>query len=151
MFGFLGKLFGTDKATASIVDNISSGLDKIWHTDQEVAEAKAKAITEGHQVYIEWLKSTSGSRLARRFIAITVMSVWVLQYLVVLVLGSVIPWLDTPSTVEAIQQTIVSLQTNGEMMTNSALIILSFYFLGSKGDSLIEGVVERIKNPSTKK
>tara|TARA_B100001105_G_scaffold254955_1_gene252330 strand:+ start:1378 stop:1842 length:465 start_codon:yes stop_codon:yes gene_type:complete len=145
MFGWMGKLFGTDKAASSLIDNISSGLDKLHYSDQEKAEDRAQAVKEGNQVYMEWLKSTSGSRLARRYIAIVVTTVWVLQYIVALVLGASTPWITDQTTVEAIHSTIESIKDNGSQMDGAASLILAFYFLGNKADALVEVAVDKMK------
>lgn len=141
MFGWVGKLFGTGDATSKMVDSISNGIDKIWYTEEEKAEDRAAAKREGNSVYMEWLRSTSGSRLARRYIAIMVTTTWTLQYIVALVLSCSVPWIETQATVEAINATIVSLKENGSQMDGAAMIVLGFYFLGNKADPLIEAAV----------
>ncbi|MCP3683193.1 MAG: hypothetical protein GY861_10935 [bacterium] len=150
MFEWIGKLFGTDKAAASLIDNISSGLDKLHYGDQEKAEDRAQAVREGNAVYMEWLKSTSGSRLARRYIAIVVTSVWVLQYVVALVLGVSVPWVSDPATVEAIHLTTQSLKENGSQMDGAAMLILGFYFLGSKADKMFDAAVDKFTGKTGK-
>tara|TARA_B100001059_G_C17734553_1_gene528105 strand:+ start:368 stop:820 length:453 start_codon:yes stop_codon:yes gene_type:complete len=150
MFGWLGKLFGTDKAASSLIDNISRGLDKLHYSEQEKAEDRAQAVKEGNQVYMEWLKSTSGSRLARRYIAIIVTTVWVLQYIVSLVLGASTPWISDQVTVEAIHATITSLKNNGSQMDGAAMLILGFYFLGNKADALFDAAVDKMKGNNSK-
>lgn len=151
MFGFLGKLFGTDKAAASVIDNISSGIDKLWYSDQEKSEDKAKAVREGNEVYMEWLRSTSGSRLARRYIAVCVTTVWVLQYVAALVLSISVPWISTQTTIEAINLTIKALQANGDQMDAAMMLVMGFYFLGNKGDALISAAIDKFKKPKLTK
>ena len=141
MFGWIGKLFGTGDASAKMIDSISNGIDKLWYTEEEKSEDRAAAKREGNTVYMEWLRSTSGSRLARRYIAILVTTTWTLQYILALILGCSVPWIDTPSTVEAINATIDSLKENGSQMDAAAMIVLGFYFLGNNADSLIEAAV----------
>lgn len=150
MFGFLGKLFGTDKAAESVINNVSKGIDKLWYTDEEKSEDKAKAVREGNAVYMEWLRSTSGSRIARRFIAVIITVVWALQYTVALVLSAITPWISSVETVLAIKETIVALQTNGAQMDAAMMLVLTYYFLGNKGDQLIEAAINKFKNNKNK-
>ncbi|MCP4985585.1 MAG: hypothetical protein GY928_05780 [Colwellia sp.] len=145
MWGFLGKMFGTDKAAASVIDNVSNGLDKLWYTEEEKAGDKALAIKEGNQVYMEWLRSTSGSRLARRFIAVVVTITWALQYIMSLGMSMVAPWLEDPKVVEALMESSKALSENGEQGNAAFMVILGFYFLGNKADALIKGAVEKFK------
>lgn len=143
MFNFLGKMFGTDKAAASLIDNVSKGIDKAWYTEEEKAGDKAQAVKEGNAVYMEWLRSTSGSRLARRFIAIVVTLIWSAQYLMSLVMATAAPWFEDEKTITAMMKTSEALTANGEQGNAAFMIILGFYFLGSKADALIQGAVDK--------
>lgn len=130
MFSWLGNLFGTAAAGEKLVDNISTGIDKIWYTDEEKANDFATARREGTAVYMEWLKSTSGSRLARRFIAFIVVGKWFITGLVALLIKSAIIWTADPAGISALTET-ASLMT-AEVMNDKELvaIVLGFYFLG---------------------
>ena len=141
MFGFIGKLFGSDKAAASMIDNVSSGLDKLWYTEEEKSEDQAVAVKEGNEVYMEWLRSTSGSRIARRFIAIVVTIVWSLQYVASMAMNVAAPWVSDPKVVKAMMETADALSANGEQGNAAFMIVLGFYFLGNKGDALIKAAV----------
>ena len=141
MFGFIGKLLGSDKAASSLIDNVSKGIDKLYYSSEEKAEDKATALREGNQVYMEWLKATSGSALARRFIAIIVTLVWAAQYVGSLALSSLAPWMSDPLVVEAMMKSANVLQSNGEQGNAAFMIVLSFYYLGNKGDALIKAAV----------
>lgn len=151
MFQFLGKLFGSDKAAASLIDNVSNGIDKLWYSDEEKSDDKAQALREGNQVYIEWLKSTSGSAIARRFIAIIVTLVWASQYVGSLLLSSIAPWIGDPLIVEAMMKSADVLQNNGEQGNAAFMVILSFYYLGNKGDALIQAAVGKFTKDKSNK
>ena len=74
MFGvsaLFGKLFGTEKATTALVENVSNGLDKMFYTDEEKALDGAKDRSEARSMLIKWMESTQGSNLARRCIALS--------------------------------------------------------------------------------
>jgi len=143
MLGFIGKLFGSDKAAASLIDNVSSGIDKLYYSSEEKEEDKAKALRDGNIVYMEWLKSTSGSAIARRFIAIVVTLVWAAQYVGSLALSAIAPWMTDAATIEAMMKSADVLQNNGEQGNAAFMVVLSFYYLGNKGDSLIQAAVSK--------
>lgn len=152
MFDWLGKLFGTDKAAASLVDNISSGLDKLVYTDQEKSEDHAKSVTEGRQVLLKWLDSTSGSNLARRLIALVVTGIWAAQYAVSMVLLALVPWL--PEYATQMRESAVSLQSSGEAVSSAMALVLGFYFaaphLGKIVDTAMDGFMNKNKSTKTK-
>ncbi len=145
MFGFLKQMFGTGDAAEKVIDNISAGIDKIWYTDEEKSEDAAQAKREGNAVYMEWLKSTSGSRVARRFIAITVTLIWAAQYLVSLLLGMIAPWVDL-ETSKALMESAKFLAQNGEQGNGAFMVILGFYFLGNKADEMFKSAVSKFTN-----
>lgn len=139
MFGFLGKLFGSDKAGAALVDNVSSGLDKMFYTDEEKAEDGRAERSEGRKLYLDWVKSTQGSNLARRLIALVVTAIWALQYVISMSLYALAPWF--PDQLELMRQSATSLSENGEAVTGAMMIVLGFYFLGSKVDKIVDGAM----------
>lgn len=141
MFSWIGKLFGSDKAASSLIDNISNGLDKLHYGDQEQAEAHAKSVTESRQVLLQWLQSTSGSNLARRFIAISVTCIWALQYVVSMVLFALIPWL--PEYALAMQQSAMSLQSSGEAVSGAMMLVLGFYFAAPHLGSIVDRAMSK--------
>ncbi len=128
--GWFGKLFGTEAATKTLIDNVSSGLDSLIYTDQEKAADIAEARKEGRAVVMEWLRSTSGSRLARRLIALIVVAPWALQQLAAQVVGIAAIWADTPEQLERTAQLLFD-----AAQKNNALVgvVLLFYFAGPAG------------------
>lgn len=157
--GLFGKLFGSDKATEKLVDNISTGIDKIWYTAEEKAEDKAQARREGQAVFMEWLKSTSGSRLARRWLALIVTVPWSMAHFASMVFNAVAPFITTTEKVfqevngELKEVTILasdkwsnaadSLSANAT--ENNALVgvVLLFYFGGPAAVDTAKGLVEK--------
>ena len=69
---FLGKVFGSDEALGKVVDTAKELLDEAFYTDQEEAAAKAVARDKAQGMVIEWIKASTGSRLARRMIALAI-------------------------------------------------------------------------------
>ena len=47
MFSFIGKMFGSSKAGEKIIDGVTTGIDKLWYTDEEKAGDAAQAKREG--------------------------------------------------------------------------------------------------------
>ena len=81
MIGFLGKMFGSAKAGEQIIDGAMNGIDKLWYTKEEKAEDAAQAKRETMTVYMKWLESTSGSRIARRLLALGAFSIWATEHI----------------------------------------------------------------------
>lgn len=128
MFDWLGRLFGTDKAATSLIDNISNGLDKIYYSDEEKADNKLKAQEQASGLLIDWLSSTQGSNLARRIIALSVTAIWALQYLAAMLMLAFVPWVDTQTTVEALTQSAASFKESGAQIDGAMMLVLGFYF-----------------------
>ena len=94
--GLLGKMFGTDKALGSIVDSVSNGLDALVYTDEEKAGDAAAERTEARQMVVQWMQSTQGQNIARRFIAILITLVWLFMYLVSVFLNMAAVFVESP-------------------------------------------------------
>ena len=77
MIKFLGRLFGSEKAQERLVDGAVSAIDKLWHTSEEKSDARLK----GLEMWLEWTKSTTGSRVARRLIGLIVVAVFAVAVL----------------------------------------------------------------------
>ena len=139
-FAFLANMFGSAKVGEKLVDNISSGIDKMWYTAEEKAEDVAKARTEGFQVYTEWLKSTSGSRLARRFIALITVGIWALEHIGAVFMAQLGVFLDDPDKFIKASEMLA-----GYASDNNALVgvVLLFYFGGPAATEGVKGLVTK--------
>lgn len=128
--GFLGKVFGTDKALAGVVDGVSNGLDKLIYTDEEKAEDKAKATTEARQMVVDWMRATQGQNLARRLIALSITAVWLSMYLLAVLMNMVAVFTNNEGVLTSDKLGEVStIATNSAMDMNPAvMLILAFYF-----------------------
>ncbi|MCP5136586.1 MAG: hypothetical protein H6981_07290 [Gammaproteobacteria bacterium] len=140
MFQFLGSLFGSAKAGERIVDGAINAVDKLFYTDEEKAEAAASARSEGFKVYMAWLESTSGSRLARRFIALIVVMIWASEHLASVLAGGLAVFATDPVKWER-----VSVMLAGHASDNNALVgvVLLFYFGGPAATDAARGLVEK--------
>lgn len=76
--GLLSWLTGGGKTASKVIDAASSGIDMAFFTDEEKSIANQKVL----DFKLEWLKSTSGQNLARRFIAFGVVALWILAIVV---------------------------------------------------------------------
>ena len=135
MFGtigsFVGNLFGTQKSANKLIDGISNGLDKIFYTEEEKADAAQKSM----DFVLEWYKATSGSHLGRRWMAIQVSAMWCIFLLVFLVLGISLIFTD-PDTSEKI---LVAMELLGRyfwQVTTALGVILAFYFTTKPGTTI---------------
>ena len=110
MFGWL---FGGSDAADQTVDSVSSGIDKMFYTDEEKADANKEAF----KLFIEYQKATQPQNLARRLIALIVVGLFSLLTLV-----SVISW---PFNMEFSEFTQDILAQNVLPLT---VVVISFYF-----------------------
>ena len=140
MFSFLGKLFGSDKATAKVIDTVSTGIDKIWYTEEEKAEDTAQAKREGQAFLIEWLRSTSGSRLARRLIALIVVGIWALQFLLIQIFMIISVWVENA---QPFKDSADIIKDNIDQSTGATMLILAFYFAAPHMEPIVKGALEK--------
>jgi len=118
--GVFGKLFGKD----TVVEAGISGIDKIFHTEEEKSDAK-----------LAFLKAYEPFKLAQRMIAMTVIPPYVLAWLFTFVAK----WYG-----HDIDGLLKLLQSD---MGTMASIVIFFYF----GGGAAEGIISRFKEkPKTK-
>jgi len=70
--GILRRIFSRPEDATKIIDGATKGLDKIFFTKEERADANIKL----SEWYLKYLSATEGQNLARRFIAIIVVAIW---------------------------------------------------------------------------
>ena len=148
MFGFLGKLFGSDQAASSLINNISSGLDKIYYSKQEQAEDLAEAQSEARGLLIRWLEATQGSNLARRLIALIVTGIWAIQYTTSMILLALLPWFDTYA--DKMRESAISLQESGSAVGGAMMLVLGFYFAAPHLGSIVEKAMNKFSGSNKK-
>lgn len=71
--GLLSRIFARPEDGSKIVDGAISTLDNAFFTKQERSDASAKV----SEFYLKYLAMTKGQDLARRFIALIVVLLWV--------------------------------------------------------------------------
>ena len=127
MLGLLGTMFGSVKTGKALVDNISNGIDKLIYTKEEESEDAAKARSEGLTVYMTWLKSTSGSRVARRVIALIMVGIWAVEHISSVILGIMSVFMAAPDKFVKASEMLAGYASNNNTLV---AIVLAFYFGG---------------------
>jgi hypothetical protein len=123
--GFFGKLFGSEKALEGIVNGVTDGLDKLAYTSEEKAEDAAKERTEARKMVVEWMGATKGQNLSRRLIALSITSVWLLQYVIAQGLDFSAVFVGGP---EKLVEAAKVMRGGAADMSSAVMLILSFYF-----------------------
>lgn len=108
-----GWLFGGSNSADKVIDSATSGIDKIFYTDEEKADARK----EGFKLWIEYQKATAPQNVSRRLIAVMVTALWVFSVLLYIGLQLFFPDMATP-----IFQTISS------VINPPFMLVIGFYF-----------------------
>jgi hypothetical protein len=112
--GILDKLFGSDKQLDKLTTGAVNGLDKIFFTAEEKSEANQKL----SEWYLKYLEATQPQNLARRLIALIVVSLWAFLIL----FGVLLYKLD-------MAWSAFVFSTLNNIVNNPFMIIVGFYFL----------------------
>lgn len=149
---FWGKVFGTDVAIEKTIDSVSKGLDALVYTEEEKAVAAAKERSEARSMVVEWMTATQGQNLARRVISLAITGVWLLQYVVAQISGSVaVFWIERSGQLNALSA--LQLQS-ADNMSPAVMLILAFYFAAPHMGDFVKAVTGRfetkLKNTDTK-
>ena len=110
----LSRIFAGPTETNKIIDGAIVGLDKIVFTQEERADANAKL----GEWYLKYLTATEGQNLARRAIALIVVTLWTLLIL----LGVAAHWISYEYS-EFIFRVLV------DVVLQPFSIVIGFYFL----------------------
>lgn len=141
---FWGKLFGTDKAVEGIVNSVSNGLDALVYTDEEKAGDARNERAAARGMIIEWMKSTSGQNLARRFIALSLTLMWGVIHGIKTVLASIAPWVTDKT--EKIMASVSALEDATTQLNGAMMLILAFYFAAPHMGSIVSGALNKFGN-----
>jgi len=140
MFNFLGRMFGTEKAMSAVVDGVSNGLDKLIYTSEEQADDSRKAVTEARSMMIEWMKNSQGQNVARRFLAVVITLVWLLQYVSAQALSVAAVWADKP---DQLLESAKIISESAVEMNGAMMLILAFYFAAPHMGKIVEGALSK--------
>lgn len=139
--GFFGRLFGSAKATESMIDGVKSGLDKLVYTKEEKAEDAALAVTEARSYLIQWMDKTQGQNIARRVLAFMVAFTWLGMFLLSTGLDISVVWASDNQ--EALRASSVLIGARAESMTGAMMLILGFYFAAPHLDKIVDKAMAR--------
>ena len=147
MFGFLGKIFGSDKALGAVVDGVSNGLDALVYTDEEKATDAAADRSEARKMVVEWMASTQGQNLARRLIALSITGVWLGMYLLGAFCSMVAVFINNSGVITATKVTVVGTlaKQSANDMNGAIMLILSFYFAAPYAGKIIQQAIGKMK------
>lgn len=143
MWGFLGKLFGTDRAIEKGIETVSNGIDKLVYTDEERADAAAKERTEARGMLIEWMRTTQGQNLARRLLALIITAVWLLMYFVSMALDCAVIWAENAQTITNLTNTSHAIGERATQMNGAMMLILGFYFAAPHMGSIVQSALTK--------
>jgi|TARA_R110000850_G_scaffold241772_1_gene366385 hypothetical protein len=157
MFDFIGKMFGSDKAVEKGLGMIESAGDKLWYTDEEKADDRAKKGEQVREFMVNWMESTKGQNVARRALAVAITFVWLSMYIIGTLMGVIAPWLDstipvnelgeaikgTVSTYEKLIASSAALDDKADRMSGAVMLILAFYFAAPHMDKIVVGALEK--------
>tara|TARA_R110000851_G_scaffold269147_1_gene421809 strand:+ start:61 stop:501 length:441 start_codon:yes stop_codon:yes gene_type:complete len=145
----MGKIFGSEKALESAVSGINRGLDALVYTDEEKAQDAAQERQKARGMVVEWMANTTGQKLARRLIAVSITFVWLLQYIAAWGLVVAAIFVD-PETGERLKEASILTQEHSDGMTGAIMLILSFYFAAPHMDKIVGPAMERFAKTNKK-
>jgi hypothetical protein len=137
---FFGKMFGTEKAVNTMIEQVGKAADALYYTKEEKAQDGAKDTTELRSMLVDWMKNTEGQNLARRFIATVVTSTWAISKLSAVGTAIVATWVKEPVAWTNSSKLIGEFadQTTGAMM-----LILGFYFAAPHLGAIVATAMDR--------
>lgn len=151
MFGIgslFGKILGSDKVLTSVVSNVSKGLDVLVYTDEEKAGDAAKDRAAARGMVIKWMESTKGQNLARRVIALSIVAVWLFQYLTCTALSVAGVWLREPEKIICSAEIVGN---SAEKLNSPIMLILAFYFAAPHMAGITTAALSKWKDSINKK
>lgn len=149
MINLMGKIFGSEKALESAVSGINRGLDALVYTDEEKAQDAAQERQKARGMVVDWMSNTTGQKLARRLIAVSITFVWLLQYIAAWGLVVAAIFVD-PETGERLKEASMLTQEHSDGMTGAIMLILSFYFAAPHMDKIVGPAMERFAKTNKK-
>ena len=111
--GILSKIFGNSDNAEKLVDGATKGLDKMFFTKEEKADANQKM----SEWYLRYLEATQPQNVSRRFIAIIVTLLWA----GLVVAGVALRWLSY-------EMSDYVFKVLDDVVTTPFMLVISFYF-----------------------
>lgn len=149
--GFVGRLFGSEKAIEKGMDVLVNAGDKIFYTKEEQAddarisqESKQAYLLHCSQVMLDWMKNSQGQNLSRRVLALSIGGVWLGQYVFSGILDFIAIWITDPDTSTKLIASVAMMDHRAETMNGAMMIILPFYFAAPYMKSFIPAAVSKL-------
>ncbi len=90
---------------------------------------------------VDWMRSTSGQNLARRFIALSLTKMWGVIHGIKTVLAAIAPWMTEKT--EQIMTSVRALEDATTQLNGAMMLILAFYFAAPHMGSIVEGALNK--------
>jgi len=120
-------MLGTDKAVEKTFDVAERMIDKLVYTSEEKADEKANAAREARGMIVEWVNATSGSRLARRIIALAFTFCYLSLFMIATVFDAVAVFISEANA-KLMSAASDSLDGRIDILSGAVMLILAFYF-----------------------
>ena len=157
MVKFLGRLFGSEKAQESLVNGAVSAIDKLFHTSEEKSDARMKTLG----MWLEWVKSTSGSRVARRLIGLIVVVTFALAVIAGLtaIMFGLEACMQQVATLNGQEQVVTTCVNKAALikefvvdieMTTITLWTVGFYMLAPQVQGMVQSAVNRVSKKGSR-
>jgi len=126
MFNWLGKMFASDKVLEQGIGLLERTGDALFYTEEEKANDKNSNIRHKDKMIIDWIESSKGSNIARRFIAFLVALIWSFLFIFSWVTTQLAIFMNTET-----ERIKLMTEANEPFLTQSSgamMLILAFYF-----------------------
>jgi hypothetical protein len=125
MSGFWARLWGNSEAVKEGISILRDAGDALVYTKEEQAHDQAADATEARKMLVEWIRSTQGSNLARRIIALSMTFTWLLMYIASMGLNVSSIWGVNP---QAVQDAATIIGDYADGMNGAVMMVLLYYF-----------------------
>ena len=128
MFGALGAIFGSPKTLGKIVGGVTKGLDALKYTSEEKAHDEQKAIEKAREQVVDFMEATKGQNMARRMIALIIVSIWSLSHGAIGVMAIASVFIRDVELVGKIMEASKLIGEQIQDINTEVILILGFYF-----------------------
>ena len=126
--GAIGTMMGSQASKNSLIDTAANAVDKLIYTKQEMAEDERAARNKAFEVTMDWISTTKGQNLARRWLAMMLSSIWAIQFVIGGLMNIVSVWVSNPILIENLHKTSELIAEQRSGMDGAMMLIIGFYF-----------------------
>jgi len=147
MFSWLGKIFASDKVLEQGLGLIERTADALIYTDEEKEASRTRNIEHKDKMIINWIESSKGSNIARRFIAFLVAGIWAFLFS--------FSWITTQAAIfmnADVERLELMREANEPFLTQSSgamMLVLAFYFAAPYMGGVVEGALSMFAGKKT--